>query len=215
MSEPLLLQTRPKPLCERVRVTDAVAVMLIAPQQNWQCPSCYQVLPADQFVANHPRKWCVFCQAGENAKQREGHLIRRADALAQRLISDKGLGRHAMSTVEEFFGELDQTMGGARMYAVKMNEVIDGLMDKGAFTAAGSLLLQLQKLRFLVQKQHSDEDFTTLDLEQKKARLQLEILQFVKEQESDDPAKQFVLESMSEHGVSEEAAAEFQSTLKA
>ena len=194
-----------------VVVTEAVEAVL--EQRCYRCPKCLHVLPADKFYG-HTQTWCVYCMAEAQAAGRDKMLSKKADDLAQRLISDRGLARHAMSTVEEFFGELDVTMGGPRMYAAKMVQIIDGLMDKKAFTAAGMLLLQLQKLRFLVQKQHTDEDFTQLDLEQKKARLQLEILQFVKEQGSDDPARLMVLESLELHGVMGQAAEEFQSTLK-
>lgn len=196
-----------------VRVTEQIIVMLIVPlEPGYQCPKCKQVWPAAKFQG-HAKTWCVYCAAEETAERRDKVLTRRAEDLAQRLITDNGLARHAMSTVEEFFGELDVTIGGAKMYAAKMNQVIDGLIDKGALTAAGQLLLQLQKLRFLVQKQHSDEDFTQLDLEQKKARLQLEILQFVKEQDGEDPAKSLLLESFEVHGVTS-AVQELESTLK-
>ena len=183
-----------------VRVREVVKVLLIKPPPGYRCPKCCQILPAEKFQ-NHYRTWCVYCAADEVAEMRDKALARRADNLAQKLIAEKGLGRNAMSTVEEFFGEMDVAIGGAKMYACKMTQVIDGLLEKGAFVAAGSLLLQLQKLRFLVQKQHSDEDFTQLDLEQKKARLQLEILQFVKEQSAGDPEKELLLESMKAHGV--------------
>lgn len=198
----------------QVVITEQIIVLLIVPEQpGYRCPKCTQVWPAEKFQG-HRKTWCVYCAAEETAERRDKVLSKKADDLAQRLISDKGLGRHAMSTVEEFFGELDVAMGGAKMYAQKMNQVIDGLMDKGALTAAGTLLLQLQKLRFLVQKQHSDEDFTQLDLEQKKARLQLEILQFVKEQDTDDPSRQMVLESLEAHGVVGAVAEQFESSLK-
>ena len=196
-----------------VRITEQIIVLLIVPEQpGFRCPKCCQIWPTEKFVG-HKKTWCVYCAAEETAAKRDKVLAKRADDLAQRLISDKGLGRNAMSTVEEFFGELDVAVGGARMYAQKMTTVIDGLIDKGAFAAAGSLLLQLQKLRFLVQKQHSDEDFTQLDLEQKKSRLQLEILQFVQEQNPGDPSRQLVLESMESHGVVGVVAAEHETTL--
>lgn len=196
-----------------VRVTEQIIVMLIVPlEPGYQCPKCRQVWPADKFQG-HAKTWCVYCASEEHAERRDKALTVKAEALAQRLISDKGLGRNAMSTVEEFFGELDVAIGGAKMYAQKMSQVIDGLIDKGALTAAGQLLLQLQKLRFLVQKQHSDEDFTQLDLEQKKARLQLEILQFVQEQNAEDPAKLLLLDSFEAHGVTT-AGQELESTLK-
>lgn len=199
---------------EQIHVSEKVAALLIVPSQpGYRCPKCTQVWPTDKFQG-HKKTWCVYCAAEEIADRRDKILSRRAEDLAQRLISDKGLGRNAMSTVEEFFGELDVTIGGAKMYACKMSQVIDGLLDKGAFTAAGTLLLQLQKLRFLVQKQHSDEDFTQLDLEQKKARLQLEILQYVQEQNADDPARLMVLESLEAHGVVGAAAEQMESTLK-
>ena len=196
-----------------VVVTEQITVMLIVPlEPGYQCPKCRQIWPSEKFQG-HKKTWCVYCAAEETAERRDKALTVKAENLAQRLISDNGLARHAMSTVEEFFGELDVTMGGAKMYACKMSKVIDGLIDKGALTAAGQLLLQLQKLRFLVQKQHSDEDFTQLDLEQKKARLQLEILQFVKEQDGEDPAKSLLLESFEAHGVPA-AGVELESTLK-
>ncbi len=198
----------------QVVVTEQIIVLLIVPSvPGYRCPKCTQVWPPEKFQG-HKKTWCVYCAAEETAERRDKLLSKTANDLAQRLISDNGLGRHAMSTVEEFFGELDVALGGAKMYAQKMSQVIDGLIDKGALTAAGSLLLQLQKLRFLVQKQHSDEDFTQLDLEQKKARLQLEILQFVQEQQSDDPSRQMVLESLEAHGVVGAVAAESESTLK-
>lgn len=192
---------------------DVVAVLIEIVMPGYRCPKCTQIWPADKFKGN-TKTWCVYCVAEGNADRRDKMLSQKADDLAQRLISDKGLGRHAMSTVEEFFGELDTVIGGARMYAVKMGKIVDGLIDKGALTSAGALLLQLTKLRFLVQKQHSDEDFTQLDLEQTKARLQLEILRFVQEQAADDPSRQMVFESLDSHGVVGQSLVEFASTLK-
>ncbi len=197
-----------------VSVTDMVVVHLECPRPpGYQCQRCLQVLPREKFQ-KHPKKWCVYCVADETAELRDKALTQKAESLAQRLISENNLGRHAMSTVEEFFGEFDASMGGARMYAVKMNQVIDGLLDKGALSSAGQLLLQLQKLRFLVQKQHSDEDFTQLDLEQKKARLQLEILQFIKEKSGDDAAQALRLEAFELHGAVGAPMQEAESTLK-
>ncbi len=190
-----------------------IVVLVVPPEPGYRCPKCTQVWPAEKFQG-HKKTWCVYCAAEEQADRRDKFLTKKAEDLAQRLISDKGLGRHAMSTIEEFFGELDLAMGGPKMYACKMNQVIDGLLDKGALTSAGTLLLQLQKLRFLVQKQHSEEDFTQLDLDQKKARLQLEILQFVNEQQSDDPARSMILEALESHGVVGTALEDAQSTLK-
>lgn len=197
-----------------VRVSEMVLVHLECPSQpGYQCPRCLQILPSEKFPP-HPKSWCVYCVADHTAELRDKALSKKAESLAQQLISDNNLGRHAMSTVEEFFGELDVAMGGARMYAAKMNQVVDGLIDKGALTAAGQLLLQLQKLRFLVQKQHSDEDFTQLDLEQKKARLQLEILQFVQEKSGEDAAQALRLDALELHGVIGEARADAESTLR-
>lgn len=173
-------------------------------EPTYQCPKCYYLRPASSFTGRKDGK-CIECVRSEMDERREQRLARQVEDLAKKLMTDRGIPGHAMGTIEEFFGELDLAMGGPRMVATRMSEVIDGLIDKGALSSAGQLLLQLQKLRFLVQKQHTEEDFTQLDLEQKRDRLRLEVLQFISEQNDDDERRRFMELVLAEHGVENEA----------
>lgn len=185
-----------------IRVAEDVVVLAIIPAEpGYRCPQCQQVWPARKFE-NHPKTWCVYCAAEENSERMDKVLSRRAEELTQRLLSKKG-SRNLMETVEDFFGEYDACVGGIRMYAKKMDQVVEGLLQKGAFTAAGQILLQLLKLRFLVHKQNSKEDFEVLNLEQKRDMLKLEIVKLLSERgvEEADPATKLLLESLDAHGV--------------
>jgi hypothetical protein len=164
-----------------------------------QCGKCAQILPESKFRP-HPQQWCVYCVADDTAASRDKTLRLKAEELARKLLTSRNADQ-AISTIEDFFGELDVTLGGARMIASRMGQVIDGLIDKGKLANAGALLLQLQKLRFLVQKQHIEEDFTQLDLEQKRAKLEFEITQYLLEQREDGKKHELLTLIAEQHGM--------------
>jgi hypothetical protein len=155
-----------------------------------QCGRCAQTLPETKFKP-HPLGWCIYCVADATAAARDKTLTLKAEELSRKLMNSRNAAQ-AMSTIEDFFSELDVELGGARMIANRMARVIDGLMDKLKFKDAGALILQLQKLRYLVQRQHMEEDFTQLDLEQKRAKLQFEITQYLLEQRGDDNQRELL-----------------------
>ena len=113
-------------------------------------------------------------------------LITRSEAneIADRVLA-KRADRPLMESTQDFFAHFDQLVGGDAL-AAKMAKAIDGLMQKSAFSSAGVLMVQIQKLRLNAQRQAVEEDLGMLDLEQKREKLKLEIAKFMVEQQARD-----------------------------
>ena len=168
--------------------------------ENRKCTKCFQVLPAEKFDPMHPDGLCCYCAAQQVAKMRDEYFTDKARDLAHKLAVTHGI-QQMMSTVEEYLSSVDEVIGGVRQYALKTVECIDGMIGKKQFSMAGNLILNIQKLRHQIQKQHSEEDFNAMTLEQKKARLQLELMQFMREQSTDSDKFDFMVEAFAQHGL--------------
>lgn len=112
------------------------------------------------------------------------YLITRSEAaeIADRVLA-KRADRPLMESTQDFFAHFDQLVGGDAL-AAKMAKALDGLMAKAAFSSAGALMVQIQKLRLNAQRQAVEEDLGMLDLDQKREKLKLEIARFMVEQQT-------------------------------
>ena len=149
-----------------------------------QCRRCTNCWPKEQIQLNEKKPnygLCKYCIAQQRTEIIDRVIARRAEELSQGLLAEKGVAASGMAKVEEFIGALDLKLGGIHQIAGRMGDIIEGLITKGAFATAGQLLLQLQKLRLSVQKQHHDEDFSQLSLKQKQDKLRVELLRLASE----------------------------------
>jgi hypothetical protein len=104
-----------------------------------------------------------------------------AQGIAERVLAARA-NRPEMETVKDFFAAFDQKVGGSAEIAGKLRTCIDGLINSGEHDAAGTLMLQLQRLRLQTEKQKVEEDLGLLTLAEKRLRLEAELAQFLEEQ---------------------------------
>jgi len=163
----------------KVEVIEAATKLVPGVVQCRRCTNCW---PKSEIQLNDKKPnygLCRYCIAQQRTEIIDRVIAKRAEELSQGLLAEKGVAGAGMAKVEEFIGALDLKLGGIHQMANRFGDIIIGLQAKGAFATAGQLLLQLQKLRLSVQKQHHVEDFSQLSLKQKQDKLRVALLQLV------------------------------------
>ena len=82
----------------------------------------------------------------------------------------------AVSSMESFFNHLNAGFGGPEGIAKRFQEIADGMSTKRAWSQYGTFMLQIVKLQLIVQRLKTEENFSHLDLAEKRKVVQLETL---------------------------------------